>query len=326
MQHRANVGSTTAEACVQTYQVRRAGAVAAALALIPCSRLPAQERAPIDPWFPDHHFFTPLLADPREVHLGVALVSTNLFAPGNNGPERPPLRFKDAEDLDNDVQGAVALGGTVTLWQPAAWPDGGLTIGAQAGVFARFRIEEPSRDYAISDWLVALPIEVADGPLSARLRILHRSSHLGDELLLDARTYRIEFGHEAVDLLVAHRILGSGRIYGGGSFIFRSNTESEPLLRLRGLDIHDNFAIQAGADGSWYRWAGDRIGVMAGLDWQRAQRTGWRDQFSAAAGVAAHGAGGGLRLLFRFFTGVSPVGEFFLTDERYYALELAVWR
>ena len=39
-------------------------------------------------------------------------------------------------------------------------------------------------------------------------------------------------------------------------------------------------------------------------------------------GDGARGEAGGLRLLLRYYDGPSPVGEFFLTDERFWGLEV----
>jgi len=308
-------------------RARRHTVAATALALVAllaaAGDLAAQTVEPRGQWFPDRRAFPPLLADPREVQLATGLAWTNLFRPDAGAAERPQFAFDDPEDMRRDLHGTVALGTTLPLWGTEPWPEGGIVVAAQAGVFARFRVEEPSRDYAASDWMVALPIEIERNPFAARLRIVHRSSHLGDEVIEDIGVRRIEFGHEALELLLARR-LGNGRVYGGGAWIFRSNTEHERLLAGRG--IRDDAALQLGIDGTWVSWADGRLGLLAGVDWQSAQRTGWRDQFSAIAGIAARGPAGGLRLVLRYFDGPSSVGEFFLTHESFWSIELVAER
>lgn len=295
------------------------------LAIACPSRLAAQEADTAWAWLPAEHAFLPLLADPREVRLGGALIVTDVLRQSNtlNALERPPFAFAAGKDMESDVQGDVALGGTVLLWRAPVRDGRLLVVGAQAAVFARFRVEEPSRDYAASDWMVALPVEWRDDPLSARFRLLHRSSHLGDEIIFDTGARRIEFGHEAIDLLLAYTHPTGARAYGGGSWIFRSNTENEPLLHVLGTSVKDDAALQAGIDGAWYPWENGRLGVVAGLDWQAAQRTDWKSQVAAIAGVVGRGEGRRFRLQFRFFHGVSPLGEFFLSDETYFGLEIA---
>ncbi len=228
--------------------------------------------------------------------------------------------------MERDLQAVVSLGGTLPLWGSASDPGQGVTFAVQAGVTARFRMEVPSRDYAASDWTVAFPVLWNDGPVAVRTRVLHRSSHLGDEVIYDTGAQRIEYAYEALDAVVAYRVHRSTRVYGGSAWIFRSLTETEPLLASRSLEIRDNLALQLGFDGEWPLRDDGRIAAIAGLDWQAAERTEWRSQLSAAAGIGSRGPGGGLRLLLRYFRGVSALGEFFLTDESYWALEAVAVR
>lgn len=295
--------------------------VATALALALRNAAPAA--AQTHEWLPDAQRFAPLLADPHEIRLAAGLAWTNLFDPSRQSRERPPFAFAfaDPDDMRRDLQAMVSLGGTLPLWGTPGHEDKGVLLAVQAGVSARFRIEEPSRDYAASDWIVAFPFEWRDGPLATRVRLLHRSSHLGDEFIYATGAQRIEYGHEAVDVVVAYRVHPSTRIYGGSAWVFRSNTESEPFFHLSAVDIQDGAALQAGFDGEWALRDSGRLSAIAGLDWQAAQRTEWKSQLSAAIGLAARGAGGGLRIMLRYYNGTSTLGEFFLTDESYWAIE-----
>lgn len=300
-----------------------------ASAAIFASPLRAQEPAVQGPavqgaWFPVERYFAPLVADPLEVRLAAGLAWTNLFANSDGVRERLPFTINGAREKRTDLQGTVSLGGALPLLRLARSENGGAVLGVQAGVHARFRIEEPSRDYMASDWMVAVPIEIGAGPLATRIRLVHRSSHLGDELMEETGAQRIEYGHEALELLVAYRTGNDTRVYGGGSWVFRSNTAGEWFPGL--LEVRDAATIQAGFDGRWHPWGDEAPGLVAGIDWQSAQRTEWRGQFSAAAGVVARGPGGGLRLVVRYFNGSSPAGEFFLTDESFFGIEIVAER
>ncbi|HEX7118384.1 MAG TPA: DUF1207 domain-containing protein [Longimicrobiales bacterium] len=299
--------------------------LALALALTLAFAAPAAARQS-GQWFPPRPQFAPLLADPHEIRLAAGLAWTDLFDPDKTPAERPGIRFGDPDDMRRDLQGVVSLGGTLPLWGYSIAPGRSLVVAIQAGVFARFRMEVPSRDYTASDWTVALPITWNDGRFSVRTRILHRSSHLGDEIIAYSDARRIEYAHEAVDFLIAYHVRPSTRVYGGSTWIFRSLTETEPLLRVRHPGLHDDAALQLGFDAEWPLRDDDDITALAGLDLQSADRTGWRTQLSAAAGFGARGPGGGLRLLLHFFHGTSPLGEFFLTDESYWMLEAVVTR
>lgn len=298
------------------------GAGPAVLPGLRAQALPAAVEATTGAWFPAASYFAPPLADPSEIRMAAGLYGTDLFDPSKPSRERPDFTFSDPASMRRDVHGAVALGGTLPLWRAPERADRGLLFGVQAGVFARFRVEEPSRDYAASDWLVAMPVEFFVDRLSGRVRVLHRSAHLGDELMGTTGASRIEYGHEAVDALLAFTLTPGARLYGGGAWVFRSNTRNEPTLRSLGERVLDVWVAQLGADGEWFPWADGRVGLLAGIDWRGAQESEWRGRTAAAVGLGARGEAGGLRLLLRYFDGPSPVGEFFLTDERFWGLEV----
>jgi hypothetical protein len=102
----------------------------------------------------------------------------------------------------------------------------------------------------------------------------------------------------------------------------RSYVEVDPWLRE--LDLSDRAIVQLGADREWRPWQDERFGVVAGVDWQAAERTSWRRSLSASLGVGVQGLESGrvLELVLRFFDGPSTMGEFFLTPERAYSMEL----
>jgi hypothetical protein len=283
-----------------------------------------QLHAQDDGWgrvLPAGNWFRPPVADPLEPHFGVSLLKTDLLS--RRGPERPAWELPDPDDAASDVVAAVALGITFPIVSLAEWERGGLVLTGHAGVNARFRIEYPSRDDMGQDWVVGGGVAAAWDEITGRLRIHHRSSHLGDEFMVvtglagDAAR-RIEFGGEAVEATAAYTWDGL-RFYGGGSWIFHSNTGAETILAVWGRD--DRYTVQLGADGEWFPLAGGRVGFNGGVDWQAAQRTNWRGALALAAGVHARNASM-LGFTVRWFTGPSTMGEFFLTDETYIALEL----
>ncbi|HEY0305353.1 MAG TPA: DUF1207 domain-containing protein [Longimicrobiales bacterium] len=274
--------------------------------------------------FPRVHYFDPLIADPLEPRMGIGLMQTNVWELAVRGAERlQSFEFPDPDDSASDVNAAAAIGGSIPLLKLADWGEkGGIVASAQLGVFSRFRIEYPSRDDVGQDWFVGMPFEFRSDRWTGRFRIMHRSSHIGDELVETTGARRIEFGGEFADLLLGYSFFEGTRLYGGGTWNFRSYTERLPALQLR--DMHDTFALQAGFDGTWYGWSDGRTGLVGGFDWQSAQRIGWRSQFSVAGGFAARTNGQGTKLLLRYFHGPSTLGEFFMTPETFWALEWVV--
>jgi hypothetical protein len=294
-------------------------AVAAALALIVPTPLRAQSgSADEGSWlFPDVTYFRPLFADPYDPRLAIGLVRTDLFE--SRGPERPPYLRSPGDG--SEVQAAAAIGMEFPVFLVHRSEDGGITIGAQAGVFARFRIERPSRDDLGQDWFVGMPIDASWGESSLRFRLIHRSSHLGDEFSASTGGQRIEFGGEAFDLLLARR-LGPVRAYGGAGWIFHSNTGATSILRELGRS--DQYTAQAGIDGEWHPFEDPRLSLRAGADWQSAQRTKWRSTWAFAGGFDAAVGGGSASFVLRYTGGASALGQFFLTPEGVWSFEVGL--
>jgi hypothetical protein len=265
---------------------------------------------------PDERVFASPVADPLEPRFAIGLVRTSLFE--TRGPERP--LYRRSPGTAAEVQATAAIGTTIPLVRMATRAGGPrILIAAQAAVFARFRVEHPSRDDLSQDWVVGVPIELAWTRTQARLRIVHRSAHLGDEFVESTGAQRIEMGGEAVEALLARR-LGSLRLYGGGGWIFHSNTDNtEVLLR---NERADRFSLQAGGDAILRPFANPHWSLAAGADWQSAQRSNWRSTFALAAALRAEAGSREVRLSARYAGGASTVGQFFLTSEQAWTLEL----
>ena len=270
-----------------------------------------------DAWFPDAEYFSRPTASVREPTFAVGVLWSDVFRDRADPAERPPFALQGGSGLETDVQGEAALGGNVRIWQPAQWAGGGLTLGIQAGVFGRFRLEVSGNDLVASDWIVALPAEVARGSWSGRLSLQHWSTHIGDELL-EQRVARIDFTTETLEALVAYG-LGDFRFYGGGSLVVRSRLENEAQL---GPDFSDDALIRFGADGRVRPWARDEVMVEGGVDWQSADRTGWASQLSVRLGLTVRDGRRSARLSGIYHRGPSPMGQFFLTNEQYWGIEL----
>jgi len=264
---------------------------------------------------PETRFFRGPNADPFLTRFSVAVQSTNLLA--SPATERPPFFLPDPEDSKQDVVAAVAIGGIIPLIRLRSWDDGGVQLYVDGKVFSRFRLEYAGRDDMGQDWFIGGGVEARKKEWSGRAAITHRSSHIGDEFALNTGAERFEFGAEQLDVISAIDILPGARFYAGGTWIFRSYLKWTPRFE----DIDDRAIVQLGADGEWAPWTNQQLHVYAGIDYQAAERTEWKSGIAAAAGI---GLGGkrSFRLMARVYDGPSTMGEFFLTPERYFALEL----
>lgn len=267
---------------------------------------------------PEVRYMRAPLADPTSPRIAVGLMRTTLLA--TQGPERPPFTLERPGAAAEEYVAAVGIGAVFPLLQVAEWEGGGANLVVDGRVFARFRIEYPTRDDMGQDWYVGGAVEAARYRWSGRAGIMHRSSHMGDEFMLSTGAERIEFGGEQLDLKVAYDVPGVARVYGGGAWVFRSYLRWED--RLEALGVQDRAIVQLGVDREWQPWPDPRFQLFAGADYFSAERTNWHPSFAGVAGVGIRQARS-LRVMLRGFSGRSHMGEFFLTPERYLSLEVA---
>ena len=140
---------------------------------------------------------------------------------------------------------------------------------------------------------------------------------MGDELI-EAGVERVDFTTETLETLVAY---GSDefRVYGGGSLVVRSSLENEVQL---GPAFSDDVVIRLGADARVRPWARNDVTLDGGVDWHNSDRTGWEGQLSVRLGLAVRDGSRSARLSGIYHRGPSPMGQFFLSDERYWGIEL----
>jgi len=236
--------------------------------------------------------------------------------------ERPPFLIN--EPAASELMAVVNLGGSYGIYR-APWGRGLVELGGQVGMDTRFRMKLPQKDMFSADWMVAGAVSTAQGPWTVRARAIHRSSHMGDQFLqaterLGEPAHRIQLGNDGFDLYGA-RGLGPVRLYAGGEWIAYSETDVEVLAPGEA----DRWQGQAGFDADWQAWRrSPQWSVVGGLDWQSAQRTGWRPSFAAEAGVQFRHGDRSARLVLRGFDGASEVFQFFRTNEKFVGLELVV--
>jgi hypothetical protein len=276
------------------------------------------------PWFPATRLFRPPMADPGEPGFRGAALSTDLLRGGVPDAERPPPQVEGLRAGGRDFQGVVSLGESYPIRRFGSGADG-VQLGIQVGVTARFRLATSRNEYVASDWIVGVPAEFARGPVSGRAVLFHRSAHLGDEIMETAGVRRVGFGHEGLMLLVGNRGTGPLRVYAGGARLFRSETTGtlEELGRGRadGWEAQGGLEVERSLSGP-----GGPLAGFGALDLQLAERTGWSAQWSALAGVAFRARNRSGRVAVRWLHGPSMHGEFFLTPETAWGMELRLTR
>jgi hypothetical protein len=265
--------------------------------------LSPDERAGYVP-LPRGDVFCPLVADPK---------ATRSFA--------SILRERDT--ASTTITGNIASVGIGDVFGLGRWngerPGDGVQLSLAAGVFAQFDLEAPSYDLLNADYVIGIPLTIRRGSVSARLRLYHQSSHLGDEYLLREppdRRNRENLSFESFEAIVS---LDSGilRLYGGGEVLFNREPEDiERSLAHGGIELRPAFhVIPLGRLGGFK--------LVAATDLKSSQEQDWKPSVSARAGLEYDRAGSedppGRRwgLYFEFYNGPSPYGQFFRERVRY---------
>ena len=204
----------------------------------------------------------------------------------------------------------MSFGESFGLFQGKGPYGGSWELGFQAAVFAIFDLDADSKDLVNADYFVAIPLSYRREAFSAMARLLHQSSHLGDEYLLRNRGDRVNLSYEAVDLKLSYDLPSGFRVYGGGQ-----------TLLTREPDELDAWSGQLGAE--WLSpeaWWGGALRPVAGIDLQSREEADWNVDLSLRAGVQLENPtlrSRSIQVLVEYYNGSSPNGQFYSRDIRY---------
>lgn len=208
--------------------------------------------------------------------------------------------------------GATNFGASFSFYQWDTLSGASWELGLQAGVFAIFNLDAASRDLMNADYWVALPaVSYRKDKVSALVRLYHQSSHLGDEYLLNNRVNRVNLSYEAVDFKLSYDMNEVLRIYGGGGVMVNKEPSNlKPLSVMYGAEYkHKNTYLNG-----WIR-------PVAAASLEHHEENNWRGDVSLRTGVQFKSPDRSLRyLLFEYFNGQSPNGQFYERSIKYVGL------
>jgi hypothetical protein len=267
-----------------------------------CGVAPPEPRRGYEP-IPVGDVFCPLLADPKGQRSFVSYL---------RGDDREVARDVASVGI-SDQFGIFRVNG--------ARAGDGVQVSLAGSVFAQFDLGTSSYDLINADYLIGLPVTVRRGGFAARARVYHQSSHLGDEFLLRGdpadtagRVARENLSFESAELLLSQDV-GALRVYGGGEYYFnREPAELGRSIAHAGLELRPSAAARFGTAA--------RARLVGGVDLKSVAEQDWRTAVSARAGVEVgrprEGGERGRRwsLLFEFYDGPSPYGQFYARDVR----------
>ncbi len=232
--------------------------------------------------------FTPLLADPQEP----GFFATYLFA---STPHLAPRI------------GSVGLGQTIGLVRSRT---GRWQLAVAAGVFSQFDMASTTNHLMNTDYIIGVPISYRRGARSARIRVYHQSSHLGEEFLDGGAVRRQLLSFEAVEVLLADEV-SSWRLYGGGEYRFqRTPHDMRPTVVHAGLEYRrPEPLVRLGRVGE-----GRLVAAVDGKSFaEREWQVGWSLKtglaFSSPTAIEARGPRWSVMLT--AYTGPTPYGQFY---------------
>jgi hypothetical protein len=232
--------------------------------------------------------FRPLLADPHEP----GFFATYLFARTSHLAPRI---------------GSVGFGQTIELVDAR---DPSWQVAVSAGVFSQFDLATTTTHLMNTDYIIGVPVSRRWGARSARLRIYHQSSHLGEEFPDGGAVRRQLLSFEALEVLLADE-LANWRVYGGGEYRFQHTPgDLAPAVAHAGLEYGGRTAlVRLGR-------AGDGRLVTA-LDAKSFEDRGWQVGWSLKTGLSFESAPGNQNhgphwdIMLTAYRGPTPYGQFY---------------
>ena len=250
--------------------------------------------------FPQGELFKTPLANPKEPRFHVTWLKLNLDAG----------TFNTASVGFGESFGLVRWAGPrpTDEWQ----------LGLSGAVFAQFNLDSESMDLINADYIIGIPFSYRNGPWSARARLYHQSSHLGDEFLLFPQAIgpveRINLSFETVELLAAWEWQGL-RIGGGPSYIVHSDT---PLKRHRVQGSLEYISPPLpGVPGNLF-------GSLFANSWEEND---WDISLNLKAGLnlkSPYASKRTLQFFAEYFNGHLPFGQFYQTKAEYFGVGVSL--
>jgi hypothetical protein len=239
---------------------------------------------------PTGHLFKALIADPRWAHFSAS------------------YRHYQNDNFDGRNIGSVSFGETIpfyrgTFGQSEVQWEGGL----QAGVFSDFNLDAESKDLVNTDFIASVYSSVRYKRFSAFGRLLHQSSHLGDEFLLrktNEKFQRVNLSYEALDLKLSYELPLGVRLYGGGGGMFdREPSKLKPWMTQYGLEFRSPWRLDFAA-----------LRPIIAADVKNYEENDWNMDVSARAGFEFENLqvlGRKLQIVAEYYNGYSPSGQFY---------------
>jgi hypothetical protein len=238
--------------------------------------------------FPQGQLFYPPMASPKEPRTHVTYVS---------------LKLPD----DRINIGSVGFGDSFGL---VRWPGWGekdaWQLSISGTVLAQFNMDA-SDDLINADYIIGFPLSYRNGPWSARARLFHQSSHLGDEFLLnpqrpDLKVTRLNLSFETIELLGALEWEGF-QITAGPSYILHTGSDLKRYSVQAGIDYQSREPV--------FR---PTMRLFASVLYHAWEETDWNTDINVKAGVnirSPYAEKRAIQIFGEYYHGNLPFGQFY---------------
>jgi hypothetical protein len=252
--------------------------------------------------FPQDQLFFPPMANPKEPRTHVTYLSLDL-------PD------------DRINIGSVGFGDSfgLVLW-PGWGKEDAWQLNISGVVLAQFNLDSDSIDLINADYIIGIPLSYRNGPWSARARLFHQSSHLGDELLLlpqepDLDVTRMNLSFETIELLGAWEWEGI-QLTAGPSYIIHTDTDLKRNSLQAGIDYQSREPIFK-----------PTIRLFAGALYHTWEETDWNTDVNVKAGInirSPYAGKRGIQIFGEYYNGNLPFGQFYQVRAEYYGAGINV--
>jgi hypothetical protein len=252
-----------------------------------------------------------------------AIPCGELFDPLRADPKQPRFSatYEWVSQADRHLNvGSAALGQSFGLlrWDGAE-ASHVFQLNLCAAVFSQFDMQAPLTDLINTDFEIGLSLDYRRRSSSARIKVYHQSSHLGDEYLEHNSPQFVNLHFESAELLLSHD-LHAWRVYGGGEFMLHR----KPSNIGRGLaHVGVEWRPPGLLGGFIGRWGGRLISAVDVKAWQE---TGWAAAVSLKSGLEFSATDAGFcrvprrSLLVEFYHGFNPYGQFYTDKVSYFGV------
>jgi hypothetical protein len=253
--------------------------------------------------FPQDQLFYPPMASPKE-------------------PRSHATYFRLKLPGDSINIGSVGFGDSFGLVRWPGWgEEDAWQLSLSGVILAQFNMDANSNDLINADYIIGFPLSYRNGPWSARARLFHQSSHLGDEFLLSPQppeldmVRRVNLSFEAIELLAAWE-WEELHLTAGPSYIIHSSTDIDRNIFQAGIDYQSRKPVFK-----------PTMRLFASVLYHTWEETDWNADVNVKAGVnirSPYAGKRGIQIFGEYYKGNLPFGQFYELRAEYYGAGINV--